>query len=215
MSYSVMFEQLGTGMLKSLGIFGFTLIFSLPLGLLVCFGRMSKNKILSSVTGFFISILRGTPLMLQLIAIKFAPYYLFNMSIRDWEYPAIIVGFSVNYAAYFAEIYRTGIEAIPVGQDEAGYMLGYNKFQIFMKIKFPQMVKIIIPSATNEIITLVKDTSLAFSVDYVEMFARAKSIAAAETSFMPFVIAAGFYYIFNLLVSFVMRHAEKKLSYYD
>lgn len=214
MSFSVMVDQLSGGMWKSLGIFFLTLLFSLPLGLIVCFGRMCKNKIVSSVTGLFISIMRGTPLMLQLIAIKFAPYYIWGAGIRDWEYPAIIVGFSINYAAYFAEIYRTGIEAIPVGQDEAGYMLGYNKFQIFFRIKFPQVIKIIIPSMTNEIITLVKDTSLAFCVDYVEMFALAKSISAAQTSFTPFIIAAAFYYVFNLIVSVIMRLIEKKLSYY-
>ncbi len=215
MSFSVMLEQLTTGMGKSMGIFFLTLLFSLPLGLFVALGRMSKNKILSGIIGFFISILRGTPLMLQLLVVYFFPYYLFGWSIGNWRFPAIIVGFSINYAAYFAEIYRSGIEAIPKGQYEAATILGYNRVQTFTKIILPQVIKIILPSITNEIITLVKDTSLAFSLSYMEMFTIAKQIAARDTTFMPFVIAAIFYYVFNLLVAFVMRKCEKKLNYYS
>lgn len=215
MSFSVMLEQLASGMGKSIGIFFLTLLFSLPLGLVVALGRKSKNKIISGIIGFFISVLRGTPLMLQLMVVYFFPYYLFGWSIAHWRFPAIIVGFSINYAAYFAEIYRSGIEAVPKGQYEAAQLLGYNRFQTFMKIILPQVVKIILPAVTNEVITLVKDTSLAFSLSYMEMFALAKQIAAAQTTFMPFVIAAVFYYVFNLLVDFVMRRFEKKLSYYS
>lgn len=215
MSFYTMLEQLADGMVKTMGIFFLTLLFSLPLGLLICFGRMSKNKILSGFMGLLISVLRGTPLMLQLLVVYFFPFYLFGWSIAGWRFPAIIVGFSINYAAYFAEIYRSGIEAIPKGQYEAAQLLRYSKAGTFFRIILPQVIKIILPAITNEIITLVKDTSLAFSLAYLEMFTIAKQIAARETTFVPFVIAAVFYYIFNLVVAFVMKKAEKKLSYYN
>lgn len=215
MSFYTMLEQLADGMVKTMGIFFLTLLFSLPLGLLICFGRMSKNKILSGFIGLLISVLRGTPLMLQLLVVYFFPFYLFGWSIASWRFPAIIVGFSINYAAYFAEIYRSGIEAIPKGQYEAAQLLRYSKAGTFFRIILPQVIKIILPAITNEIITLVKDTSLAFSLSYLEMFTIAKQIAASKTTFVPFVIAAVFYYIFNLLVAFVMKKAEKKLSYYN
>ena len=214
MSFYTMLEQLSFGMLRSMGIFFLTLLFSLPLGLLISFGRMSKNKIVSGITGIIISVLRGTPLMLQLLVVYFFPFFLFGLSISNWRFPAIIVGFSINYAAYFAEIYRSGIEAIPKGQYEAAQLLGYSKASTFFKIILPQVIKIIFPAITNEIITLVKDTSLAFSLSYLEMFTIAKQIVAKETTFMPFVIAAIFYYVFNLVVAFVMRRIEKKLDYY-
>lgn len=210
-----MLEQLADGMIKTMGIFFLTLIFSLPLGLIICFGRMAKNKILSGVTGILISVLRGTPLMLQLMVVYFFPFFLFGWSISGWRFPAIIVGFSINYAAYFAEIYRSGIEAIPKGQYEAAQLLGYSKSATFFRIILPQVIKIILPAITNEIITLVKDTSLAFSLAYMEMFTIAKQIAARETTFVPFVIAAIFYYVFNLLVAFIMKKIEKKMNYYN
>ena len=128
--------------------------------------------------------------------------------------PIFILGCSLNYAAYFAEIYRSGIESIPVGQYEAAQLLGYNKSQTFFKIVLPQVVKIVLPSVTNEVITLVKDTSLVYSVSYIEMFALAKQIAAAQTTVVPFVIAGVFYYIFNFVVAWVMEWFEKKLNYY-
>lgn len=214
MSFAVMLQQLAVGMGKSMGIFFLTLLFSLPLGLVIAFGRMSRNRILSCVIGFFISVLRGTPLMLQLLVVYFFPYYLFGVSIGNWRFPAIIVGFSVNYAAYFAEIYRSGIGAMPRGQYEAAQLLGYSRAQTFTRIIFPQVVKIILPSVTNEVITLVKDTSLAFSLSYMEMFTIAKQIAARDTTFMPFVVAAVFYYVFNLIVAAVMSRCEKRLAYY-
>ena len=189
MSFSVMLEQLSGGMIKSLGIFVLTLVFSLPLGLLVSFARMSKNSLLRTVTKAYISLMRGTPLMLQLLVVYFGPYYLFGMRIGgSYRFMAIIIGFALNYAAYFAEIYRSGIESMPVGQYEA---------------------------ATNEVITLVKDTSLSFSLAYAEMFTIAKQIAAAETTFIPFVVAAVFYFVFNLVVAVGMETIEKKLSYYQ
>ena len=134
MSFSVILSSMAEGMERSVSIFFLTLIFSLPLGFLIAFGRMSKNKLLQAIARFYISVLRGTPLMLQLMVVYFAPYYLFGFSIGNWRYPAIIVGFVINYSAYFAEIYRSGIEAIPKGQYEAAGILGYNRIQTFMKI---------------------------------------------------------------------------------
>ena len=216
MAFGVMLEQLFAGMTKSVGIFVLTLLFSLPLGLLVSFGRMSKNKIVSTIFKIYISIMRGTPLMLQLLVVYFGPYYLFGMNIGGaYRFMAIIIGFAFNYAAYFAEIYRSGIESMPVGQYEAAKVLGYSKVQTFLKIILPQVIKRILPSVTNEVITLVKDTSLAFALAYSEMFSIAKQIAAANTTFVPFVVAAIFYYLFNLIVALIMERMEKKLSYYQ
>ena len=178
------------------------------------FGRVSKFKPLSWIIKAYISIMRGTPLMLQLLLWYFGPFYLWGMNIGNYKFTAIILGCSLNYAAYFAEIYRSGIESIPVGQYEAAQLLGYNKSQTFFKIVLPQVVKIVLPSVTNEVITLVKDTSLVYSVSYIEMFALAKQIAAAQTTVIPFVIAGVFYYIFNFVVAWVMEWFEKKLNYY-
>lgn len=216
MNFSSMLMQLVNGMIKSVGIFTLTLIFSLPLGLFVCFGRRAKNRIVSTIFKVYISIMRGTPLMLQLLVVFYGPYYLFKMSIGgSYRFIAIILGFSLNYAAYFAEIYRSGIESMPVGQYEAAKLLGYNKQQTFIKIIMPQVIKRILPSVTNEVITLVKDTSLAFALAYLEMFSIAKQIAAANTTFIPFVVAAVFYYLFNLVVALIMEGIEKKLNYYQ
>ncbi|MCI9420451.1 MAG: amino acid ABC transporter permease [Eubacterium sp.] len=214
MSFSTMLSQMSEGMLSTLGIFALTLLFSLPLGFVIAFGRMSKIKIINGTTRIFISVMRGTPLMLQLMVVYFFPFYLFGLPIASWRFPSIIVGFAVNYAAYFAEIYRSGIEAIPKGQYEAASLLGYSRAQTFIKIILPQVIKIILPSVTNEIITLVKDTSLAYSLSYMEMFSMAKQIAARETTLMPFAISAVFYYVFNLLVTVVMEKLEKKMNYY-
>jgi polar amino acid transport system permease protein len=215
MDFSTILQQLGGGMIKTVGIFVWTLVLSLPLGLLISFGRMSKNKIVSTLFKFYISIMRGTPLMLQLLVVYFGPYYLFKVNISGgYRFVAIIIGFVLNYAAYFAEIYRSGIESMPVGQYEAARILGYSKSQTFLKIILPQVIKRILPSITNEVITLVKDTSLAFSLAYMEMFTIAKQIAAAQTTMMPFVVAAVFYYVFNLLVATVMERLEKSLGYY-
>lgn len=215
MNFAVMLEQLSGGMLKTVAIFFCTLILSLPFGLVIAFGRMSKNTIVSSIFKFYISIMRGTPLMLQLLVVYFGPYYLFGIKLaQSYRFIAIIIGFVLNYAAYYAEIYRSGIESMPVGQYEAAMQLGYSKSQTFFKIILPQVIKRILPAVTNEVITLVKDTSLAFSLAYMEMFTIAKQIAAAQTTMMPFVVAAVFYYVFNLLVAFAMEQIEKKLGYY-
>lgn len=217
MQYFVsVFEQIGHGISASLLLFTLTLIFSMPLGLLVCFGRMSKFRPLSAVSGFVISVLRGTPLMLQLVVVFFGPYYLFGVPVSNqWRFWAAIVGFSINYAAYFAEIYRSGIQSIPIGQREAAEVLGYNRVQTFCKIIFPQMVKRVLPPVTNEIITLTKDTSLAFVLAYAEMFTLAKQVAAADASIAPLFVAGLLYYIFNYVVAFVMDCVERKLAYYQ
>ena len=153
--------------------------------------------------------------MLQLMVVYFGPYYLFRIKVgSSYRLWATFIGFVINYAAYFAEIYRSGIESIPTGQYEAAQLLGYTRVQTFFKIVLPQVVKIVLPSVTNEVITLVKDTSLVYSVSYIEMFAVAKQIAAAQTTVVPFFIAGIFYYVFNYVVAWVMELFEKKLNYY-
>ena len=214
MSFEVILRQLASGFGQTILIFVLTLLFSLPLGMVVYFGRVCKFKPVSWLVKIYISIMRGTPLMLQLLLWYFGPYYLWGMNIGGYKFTAIILGCSLNYAAYFAEIYRSGIESIPVGQYEAAQLLGYNKQQTFFKIILPQVVKIVLPAVTNEVITLVKDTSLVYSVSYIEMFAVAKQIAAAQTTVIPFFIAGAFYYVFNFLVAWVMELFEKKLDYY-
>ena len=209
-----MLTTMGAGMLRTIGIFFLTLIGSLPLGMVIMFGRRSKNKALSSIVKGFISIIRGTPLMLQLLVWYFGPYYLFGWSIKGYRFPAILIGFIVNYACYFAEIYRGGIEAMDKGQYEAAEILGYSKSQTFFLIILPQVIKTILPSITNEVITLVKDTSLAFTLAYQEVFSLAKQISASETSFTPFVVAGVFYFVANYVVAYVMDRIEKSMSFY-
>ncbi|MEY8467881.1 amino acid ABC transporter permease [Faecalibaculum rodentium] len=209
------FTELGSGLLVSLEIFFLTLLFSLPLGMVVAFGRMSKNRILSAVTKFYISVMRGTPLMLQLIVVYFGPYYLFRIRVgADYRFTAVILAFVLNYAAYFAEIYRSGLQAMPKGQYEAAKVLGYSKTQTFFHIILPQLIKQVLPAVTNEIITLVKDTSLAFAIAVAEMFTIAKQLAAAQATIVPLMIAGLYYYVFNLIVSFVMERIEKHYAYY-
>ena len=215
MTLRTMIEMLLGGMGKSILIYILTLVGALPLGLLVAFGRMSKVRPLQLAVKFYISVMRGTPLMLQLLVVFFGPYYLFRVNTgTGYRLVAVIIGFVLNYAAYFAEIYRGGINAIPVGQREAAQVLGYSRSRTFMTIILPQVVRHILPAVTNEMITLVKDTSLAFAISYSEMFTLAKKIAASQTTMMPFVIAGVFYYIFNFVVAFIMERCEKKLSYY-
>ena len=215
MTFGTMMRQLSEGMMTSIYIFCVTLFFSLILGLVVAFGRMSKNVILRNITKVYISIMRGTPLMLQIMFVFFAPYYIFGIRISsDYKLYAVFISFIINYAAYFAEIYRGGIESMPIGQYEAAKVLGYNKIQTFVKIIFPQVIKRILPSITNEVITLVKDTSLAFTIGVMEMFTVAKALAARETNVIPYIFAAIMYYVFNFVVAFIMEKIEKKLNYY-
>ncbi|MBQ9065734.1 MAG: amino acid ABC transporter permease [Blautia sp.] len=214
MSLNTMLSTMAAGMLRTSGIFILTLVGSLPLGMIVALLRKSRFGLVRLIISVYISVIRGTPLMLQLLVWYFGPFYLFGMSIRGWRFPALIIGFIVNYAAYFAEIYRGGIESIPAGQYEAALVLGYSKSQTFMKIILPQVIKRIMPSVTNEVITLVKDTSLAFTLAYQEVFSLAKQISASQTSFTPFIIAGVFYFIANYVVAFIMARIEKALNYY-
>ena len=215
MSLLTMSAQLAEGFLITVEIFVLTLLFSLPLGLIVAFGRMSGCKVIRIISKIYISIMRGTPLMLQIIVVYFAPFYVFRMQVgTGYRFPAVILAFVINYAAYFAEIFRSGIQSIPVGQYEASRILGYNRVQMFLRIILPQVIKRILPAVTNETITLVKDTSLAFAIAYTELFTEVKQIAAAQTSMLPYLAAAIFYYVFNLLVASLMALVEKKMNYY-
>ncbi len=216
------FLQLSDGFRYTLIIFGATLLFSIPLGLLVAKGRMSRNRIVSGLIRLYISVMRGTPLMLQLMVVYFGPYFLFNISLRDltignvdYRVTATIIGFSVNYAAYFAEIFRGGIQSIPKGQYEAAQLLGFTKSQTFFRIVLPQVIKNVLPSVTNEIITLVKDTSLAQVLAVTEMFTAAKGQASSQSSIMPLVMAGVFYYVMNGIIEIIMNRTERKLNYYN
>ena len=209
-----MITTMGSGFGKTCAIFFLTLLFSLPLGMVIAFLRMSKSKIVSNVTRFVISVLRGTPLMLQLIAVTYGPFYLFDLPVSRNKLLPVVIAFAINYAAYFAEIYRSGIESMPVGQYEAADILGYKKIQTFFHIILPQVIKRIMPSITNEVVTLVKDTSMAFTVSYQELFTIGKQIANSETSFMPFVVAGVFYFVFNAIVDYAMGKVEKSMNYY-
>ncbi|MEI3324509.1 MAG: amino acid ABC transporter permease [Eggerthellaceae bacterium] len=215
MELGVMVGALVDGLGLSAWIFVVTLVGSLPLGIVVALCRMSSFKPLSLLAQFYISILRGTPLMLQLMAFMFGPYYLLGMNMgTDWKFGACAVGFILNYSAYFAEIYRSGIQSIPKGQYEAALVLGYSRSQTFFKIVLPQVIKRILPAMGNEIITLVKDTSLAFVLGMAEMFSVAKALAASNVSMIPYAIAALIYWAFCLFIEFILGRVEKKLAYY-
>ena len=215
-------KLLGQGFGFSFGIFFFTIIFSLPLGLLVAAGKMSKIKTISAFFKAYVSILRGPPLMLQLLLVYFGPYYLFgittgNIQIGPFNYRFIasIIGFSLNYAAYFAEIFRGGIQSMPKGQYEAAQVLGFSKSQTYFKIILPQVVKRVLPSVGNEVITLVKDTSLAQVLAVTEMFTQASALASAQVSVMPFIVAGLFYYIMNFIIELLLGLIEKSMNYYS
>ena len=215
MELGVMVGALVDGLGLSAWIFVVTLVGSLPLGIVVALCRMSSFKPLLLLAQFYISILRGTPLMLQLMAFMFGPYYLLGMNMgTDWKFGACAVGFILNYSAYFAEIYRSGIQSIPKGQYEAALVLGYSRSQTFFKIVLPQVIKRILPAMGNEIITLVKDTSLAFVLGMAEMFSVAKALAASNVSMIPYAIAALIYWVFCLFIEFILGRVEKKLAYY-
>ncbi|WP_417049164.1 amino acid ABC transporter permease [Ellagibacter isourolithinifaciens] len=210
-----MLSMLGQGFGVTLQIFFLTLVGSLPLGVVVALARMSRVKPIAWIMKFYISVMRGTPLMLQMFFIYFAPYYIFGIPLSmESKFSATIVAFIINYAAYFAEIYRSGIQSIPRGQYEAAEVLGYSRLQTFMKIVLPQVIKRILPAMGNEIITLVKDTSLAFAIGVAEMFSTAKALVASQVSMLPFVFAAVFYWIFNFVVEVVLGRVEKKMGYY-
>ena len=215
MQLSTMLDLLGSGLLLTGQIFIVTLIGALPLGVLIALGRMSRFKPLAWLMRVYISFMRGTPLMLQLMALMFGPYALFGLQMgTDWKYWACDIGFILNYAAYFAEIYRSGIQSIPRGQYEAAEVLGYTWAQTFMRIVLPQVIKRILPAMGNEVITLVKDTSLAFVLGVMEMFSQAKAIAASQVSMLPYFIAALVYWGFTIVVEFLLNRVEKKMDYY-
>ena len=199
-------------------LFGLTLLFALPLGLVVSFGSMSKFAPLRGVVKTFVWIIRGTPLMLQILVIYLGPGLMGFTS--PWpsggsgRLVAAVVAFAINYACYFSEIYRGGIEAVPKGQTEAGQVLGMTKAQIFFRVTLLQVIKRILPPMGNEIITLVKDTSLAFAIGVAEMFSTAKALVASQVSMLPFVFAAVFYWVFNFVVEVVLGRVEKKMGYY-
>ena len=217
MTIQTMLALLAQSFTLTLAIFCLTLLGSLPLGLLVYFGKKSRFAPLRWLINIYISIMRGTPLMLQLMVVYYGPNLLLGITLPgNWRFTAVLVAFIINYAAYFAEIYRGGIESIPAGQYEAAAVLGYGIGKTFFRIILPQMVKRVVPPVTNEVITLVKDTSLASVIGIMEMFTRAKQIAVAPHSpgMLAFASAAVFYYVFNYLVAFLMSRLEKALDYY-
>lgn len=200
------------GTLVSVKVFFLTLVFALPLALPVALGRMSGNRLVASIVNLYLLIMRGTPLILQLIFVYFAPYYLFGVSYD--RFIAVIIAFTINYAAYFAEIYRGGIESISKGQYEAAKVLGFTRIQTFFRIIFPQVVKRILPSLGNEVITLVKDTALAQTIGVAELFRVAQNASARQFSTMPIFLAGVFYFVMNWGVSALFSRFEKKLSFY-
>ena len=213
MTFSTMLSTMSSGMVKTFLIFALTLIGSLPLGMIVALLRKSRFAPVRGFIKAYISIMRGTPLMLQLLVWYFGPYYLFGWNIGNWRFPAIIVGFVLNYAAYFAEIYRGGIESIPAGQYEAAEVLGFTKFQTFMRIILPQVVKIIMPSVTNEVITLVKDTSLARVIGIYEIIWAGESFIK-KGLIWPLFYTGVFYLVFSGLLTILFGYLEKKLDYF-
>lgn len=200
------------GTLTSLRIFFLTLFFSLPLGFVVAKGRMSRNWLLRGIVNLYIQIMRGTPLILQLIFVYFAPFYVFGVSYD--RFTAVIIAYVVNYSAYFAEIYRSGLQSIEKGQYEASRVLGFSKAHTFFFIVLPQVIKRILPSLGNEVITLVKDTALAQTIGVAELFRVAQNASAREFSTVPIFVAGIFYFVMNFIVSKVFDLFEKKLSYY-
>ena len=205
----ILFSGIGT----SLQIFILTFIFTIPLGIIVAVLRNSKCKIISFLMKSYILLIRGTPIMLQIIVVYFCPYYMFGISYD--RFLAIIIAFVINYAAYFSEIFRSGINSIPEGQREATYTLGFNKVQTFFLIILPQVVKIILPSVSNEVISLLKTTSLAQIIGVTEMFALAQKQASYNFSIIPLVLAGGYYLVLVFFVSILFNRIEKKLEYYS
>lgn len=204
----ILSEGLGTTLL----IFVLTLILGIPAGILVAVARNSKCKLVNLITKLYILIIRGTPMMLQIIFIYFAPYYLFKVTYD--RFIAIIIAFVVNYAAYFAEIFRSGILSIPKGQKEAAFTLGFSKTQTFFRILLPQIVKRILPAMSNEVISLIKTTSLAQIIGITEIFALAQKQASYQFSILPLCVAGLMYLVLCTIITYAFNKAEKKYSYY-
>ena len=215
MTLSTMILKMSEGLGNTCAIFFLTLLFSLPLGMIFALLRMSKSKAVSSVMRFIISVLRGTPLMLQLMVVYYGPFLLFDFTPPgNWRFGAVIVGFVINYAAYFAEIYRGGIESMPVGQYEAAEVLGYTKAQTFIHIILPQVFKRVMPSITNEVVTLVKDTALVTCIALCDMYYYAKKATSATGSLLPLFLAGAFYLLMNTVVEVVFDRLNKRMNYY-
>lgn len=196
----------------TLALFALTAVFALPLGLLVACGRMSRIRVIQWLVRAYLLIMRGTPLILQLIFFYFMPSYIFGQSLpRFW---AAVLAFSLNYAAYFAEIYRAGIEAVPVGQREAASVLGFSRGQTFGRIILPQVIKHILPPMGSEFMVLVKDTALAQTIGVMEIFRLANTSVSSNASLIPIFVAGVFYLVMNAIVSKGFSIAEKKLDYY-
>ncbi len=213
--------ELAEGFLYTLMIFGVTLVCALPIGLLIAFASKSKVKILSTVTRAFVWIIRGTPLMLQIIFFDLGPGLVarslgMNFAIRtEWQHMTMVcVAFTVNYACYFSEIYRGGIQSVPQGQYEAASVLGLTRSQTFSKVIFLQVIKRIVAPMSNEIITLVKDTALASVVIRLDLFTVAQNIVNKEVVLWPIFYAGVFYLLFNGLLTIVLGKLEKKLDYF-
>lgn len=196
----------------SLRIFAITLIFAIPLGILVSALSISKNKIISKIIKLYILLMRGTPLLLQIICIYFAPYYLFKFSYN--RFIAVIIAFTLNYAAYFGEIFRGGIESIPKGQWEVAFTLGFTKIKTFFIVILPQTIKRILPSISNEVITLVRDTSLAQVIGVTELFAFAQKQANYKFSIIPLLVAGLIYLLISVILTYIFNYTERKLEYY-
>lgn len=205
----ILFSGIGV----SLEIFILTLILAVPLGIIVALFRNSKCKIISYIMKLYILLIRGTPIMLQIIVVYFAPYYIFKVSYD--RFSAIIIAFVINYAAYFSEIFRSGINSIPKGQKEAAYTLGFSKTKTFFLILLPQIVKIVLPPISNEVVSLLKTTSLAQIIGVTEMFALAQKQASYNFSVIPLCIAGVYYLILTFIVSVLFNRAEKKMEYYS
>lgn len=213
MSFLEVTAQLADGFLTTLLIFGITLVCSLPLGLLITFGSMSRIPPIKWLVKTFVWIIRGTPLMLQIIIVFYGPGLIFGWDALP-RLVAVLIAFVINYACYFSEIYRGGIESIPKGQYEAGLVLGMTKKQIFFKIVLFQVIKRIVPPMGNEIITLVKDTSLARVIMVVELVQAAQSIVAQKAIIWPMFYIGAFYLLFSGLLTILLNRVEKKLNYY-
>ena len=196
----------------SLRIFAITLIFAIPLGILVSALSISKNKIISKIIKLYILLMRGTPLLLQIICIYFVPYYLFKFSYN--RFIAVIIAFTLNYAAYFGEIFRGGIESIPKGQWEVAFTLGFSKIKTFFIVILPQAIKRILPSISNEVITLVRDTSLAQVIGVTELFAFAQKQANYKFSIIPLLVAGLIYLLISVILTYIFNYTERKLEYY-
>lgn len=201
----ILSEGLGTTLL----IFLLTLVLGIPAGILVAVARNSKNRIVKTLIKIYILIIRGTPMMLQIIFIYFAPYYLFKVTYD--RFVAIIIAFVVNYAAYFAEIFRSGILSIPKGQKEAAFTLGFSKTQTFFRILLPQIVKRILPAMSNEVISLIKTTSLAQIIGITEIFALAQKQASYQFSILPLCVAGLMYLVLCTIITYAFNKAEKNI----